>query len=339
MPTMDIFNDDAFSVTSLSAAVDKFDHVPQLLSTMPGLVVPVPVRTTEIWIETRSMGAALIQTSPRGAPPKQRGGDKRDARAFRTVRLAEGSRITAAEIQNIRAWGSESEMKQVQQEVARRQLQISRDFDLTEENLLLSCVQGAVKDADGSTIYDWNTEFGQALPNEKTFDFTDLTSLHKTCNDIRRTVAKNLKGVAPTGNLEIVGLCGDDFWDAMTSGGEVRQTYLNQQAAAELREGVGGEWDEFRYRKIRWINYRSTDDGSTVGVSAKSVKFFPVNAGIFQMAYSPGESFEHVNTLGQRRYSGLVRDVHRNQWTDVEVYSYPLPVCTMPGALHRGKIN
>ena len=66
-------------------------------------------------------------------------------------------------------------------------------------------------------------------------------------------------------------------------------------------------------------------------------KFFPVGAGIFRWAMSPGESFEFVNTPGQLVYSRIVLDKDRNTYADVEEYSYPLPVCTMPQALHRGK--
>ena len=65
--------------------------------------------------------------------------------------------------------------------------------------------------------------------------------------------------------------------------------------------------------------------------------FFPVGAGIFKWAMSPGESFEHIGQLGQKFYPGIVVDKDRNQWADVEMYSYPLPVCTMPQALYRAK--
>jgi hypothetical protein len=33
----------------------------------------------------------------------------------------------------------------------------------------------------------------------------------------------------------------------------------------------------------------------------------------------------------------IVPDKDRNMWADVEVYSYPLPVCTMPSALYQAK--
>jgi len=93
---------------------------------------------------------------------------------------------------------------------------------------------------------------------------------------------------------------------------------------------------------ITWSNYRSTDDGDgtdtpVVGVPSTRAKFFPVNAGIFQMAYAPPPRFEFVNTLGLPTYSWMVLDEKRDMWADVETFSYPLAVCTMPGALLSGK--
>ncbi|RUW60293.1 major capsid protein, partial [Mesorhizobium sp. M2A.F.Ca.ET.067.02.1.1] len=115
MITMDIFNNDAFSATSLTAAVDKVGYVPNFLETMAGLFDPVPVRTEDIWIEARGTEAALIQTTNRGAPRGERSNnDGRDARPFKTRRLPGKRTIRASELFGIRAFGSETELKQVQ---------------------------------------------------------------------------------------------------------------------------------------------------------------------------------------------------------------------------------
>jgi hypothetical protein len=340
MLTMDVFNSDPFKATSLSTAIEKMDYVPNLLGQIPDLFVPDPVRTEDIWIEERSVGAVILPTSPRGTAPHQTGGDRRKARAFKTVRISDASRITASELQGIRAFGSETELMQLQVEVARRQMKMKRNFDLTFENLRMGAVLGAVYDADGtSLIYDWAAEFGQTIPAEIDFDLDNATpaegAVRKKCTAVRRSINTGLKGVGVARN--IVGICGDAFWDDLTSHPEVIKTYLNWAAAADLRNGHGKEWSAFRYGEIDFVNYRGTDDGTTLSVGTDKVKFFPTGAGIFRWALSPGESFEHVNTLGQSTYSMIVLDKDRNMWADVEAYSYPLPVCTMPQALHRGK--
>ena len=142
MITMDAFRADAFSAVSLTAAVDKLGYLPQYLGTVPGLFNDAPVRTTAVWIEERSNAPALIQTTKRAAAPKVRGAEQRTARAFRTRTLGEGSRIMADELQGIRAFGSETEMKTLMTEVARRQQLIKNDMELTKENWRLSVIQG-----------------------------------------------------------------------------------------------------------------------------------------------------------------------------------------------------
>ena len=341
MLTMDVFNGDAFTATSLTAAVDKLGYVPTTLSSIPGLITPVPIRTVEVWIEARATAPALIQTTPRGSAPGQKGGDNRNARAFNTRRLALGSRVTASELQGIRAFGSETELKQLMTEIGRRQMKIKRDFALTKEAWLLNMVQGKVLDADGTLIYDWSAEFGQTIPAEIGFnipapDAAANGTIRKTANTIVRTMTRNLLGLGGT-DFSVVALCGDAFWDSLTTCAEVERTYLNWANAEALRNDTTRVWSAFKFGDIYWMNYRGTDDNATVAVTTDRVKFFPVGAGIFQMAYAPAERFEFVNTLGQEMYSWMVLDRDRDSWADVECYSYLLPVCTMPQALASGR--
>lgn len=339
MATIDIFNSDAFSATEMTKALDKLGYVPGLLGSIPGLFEEVGVRTTEVWIEGRGEEPALIQTDERGEPPHQVGGGSRTARSFKTRRLSQSSRVTADSLQNIRAFGSESELATVQEEIAYRQRKLRRNIELTIENMRLGCAQGLVTDADGSTLYDWATEFGQTIPAEVDFDLDNASpasgAVRKKCNEVTRSILRGLKGLG--GNaVRVYGLCGDAFWDDLTAHSEVRQTYLNTTQAADLREG--NAWEFFGYGGITWVNYRGTDDGSTVAINTDKARFFPAGAGIFQIAYAPAETFDFVNTRGRPVYSWVEPDPAVNKrWADVQMFSYPLPVCTMPQALHRAK--
>ena len=74
-----------------------------------------------------------------------------------------------------------------------------------------------------------------------------------------------------------------------------------------------------------------------MGLTASEVKFFPVGApGVFQVAYSPGESFEFVNTPGLPVYGRIMPDMKRNEFVEIEVDSYPLFMCTRPEMLQKG---
>ena len=339
MAHMDIFNDDAFSTVELTGALSRVPYKPGFLGGL-NIFTPKPVRTLSVSVEEQSGKLSLVPVTERGAPLPQASKNKRNIRDFRTVRVAKGSTIRADEIQGIRAFGQESELKQMQDEVMGRMVDLRNDIGLTHENMMLGAVQGIVTDADGSPIRNWFSEWGISQPAEIDFDLDAATpasgAVKKLCNQVVRGMSKAAQG-AFTPSTQIIGLCGDAFYDDLTTHKEVIQTFLNQQAANDLREGYASVYESFRYGGITWINYRGTDDG-TVGVGTDKVKFFPVGApDVFQKAMSPGESFDWVNTPGQPEYALIVPDEKRNQFVELEVYSYPLYICTTPGVLFRGK--
>lgn len=337
MASMDVFKGDAFSTFELTQAINAVPYVPSFLESL-NLFEPVPVRTEFFAIEKRDNTLNLVQTTKRGAAPTSRTDDKRDLRYFPTVRVANHDRLNASEIQNIRAFGSDSELLQVQDEVMRKMVNLQRDQNLTHENMRLGAIQGIVKDADGSTIRNWYSEWGVSQPAEVTFAFTTATAANGTirgqCAAVVRAMARASKGAWIDGQSYVIGLCDDTFFDGLISNPETRATYLNQQEASQLRNGTA--FETFKYGGILFVNYRGTDDNSTVAVASGKCKFFPVNApGVFKKAMSPGESFDWVNTPGQPFYALQIPDDERNAFVDVEVYSYPLYVCTKPLMLQR----
>jgi hypothetical protein len=341
MATLDIFRQDAFRLQEMLQGIESVPYLPQRLGAL-GIFTPNPVRTEVVSIESRSGVLSLIQSSQRGAPMAKRTTEKREIRDFRAVRIAKDDRITASELAGIRAFGTESELMQVQAEVARRisgPVGLQNDVELTLENMRLGAVQGIVLDADGSTIRNWFTEFGVGQAAEIDFDLDNASpasgAVRKLCNQVVRAMMKAAKGVW-TPSTQIYALCGDAFFDDLTAHAEVRATYLNTQAAADLRQG--NAYQTFNYGGITFENYRSTDDGTTVAINTDSCKFFPVNApGAFLEVFAPGEQFEHLGQLGQRIYPMIVPDNERNMYADIEVYSYPLHICTRPAMLQRAK--
>lgn len=340
MASMDIFRGDAFSMLSLLQAIENADYNPQFLGSL-GIFEDAPQRTRVVTVESRDNELALIQTSPIGAPPDQREKDKRKLRNFNATRIAKASTIYADEVQNIRAFGSETELQQVQAEVARRINQLQADVELTWEHMRLGAVQGILTDADDSTIYNFFTEFGVAQPNEETFDFTSLNAGEvrpKIESTIVRPLIRAGKGAFIQGVSRIQALVGDEFWDAFVNHEEIRTTYLNYVAAAELRAGTA--FSSFRFAGVDWMNYRGTDDNSTVAIATDEVKFFPVGApGTFKVAWAPGEFMDVVNTPGVPVLPLTLPDPSgRNAFITVELYSYPLYLCTRPLMLRRAAL-
>lgn len=344
MASMDIFNNDAFNMIELTGTVERVPYQPNLLGTL-NIFEPMPVRTDHVAIEEKDRTLAIIQTSVRGAPLETHRTNKRRLRRFDTVRLAKGDRINASEIQGIRAYGSMTELRQVQDLVVEKQTDLRADMETTHELHRLGAIQGKVLDADGSTLFDWFSEYGISAPTAIQFKLdTATTNLRQICHNVSRTMQRAAKGAFVPGT-RINALCGDSFFDKLIDHKWVRDTYLNRIGSEVLRENEA--WREADLFGIRFINYRGTDtfadDGTgvnSIGIKSGEAKFFPTGArGLFKVAYSPAESFNFVNTPGQEIYSMMIPDRDRNMYVDIEQYSYPLYVCTRPEVLQTAVEN
>lgn len=334
MASMDIFNSSAFSMTSLTGAVEKIAYKPQLLGQL-GIFEAMPVRTRSVFVDRRDNKLVLIPASPIGAPPKELVVDPRNAVPLKTIRLAEGFTLYAEEIQGIRAFGNDSEFSQVQTEYLRRMAKVRDDMDLTHEFHRLGALQGLLLDADGTTvIYNYFTEFGVAEPTAVDFNLeVTTTNVRQLCADLIRSMARSAGG-SFTPSTQVHALAGDAFYDALISHPNVEKTYLNWAAAADLREDK--TWQSFPFGGIIWHNYRGTDDNSTVAVPTNEAKFFPVGArDIFKKAQAPAEFGPYVNTLGLDTYAINIPDRDRQAWTRGELYSYPLYFCQRPDVLRK----
>jgi hypothetical protein len=340
---LNLFRDDAFSTIELTTFVERTPYLPTGLGEL-NIFTDKPIRTTALAVEERNGKLTVIPTSERGAPLKERTTEKRKMRYFEAHRLAHGDTIMASELQNIREFGQESVMMQLQTEVARRlagPTGLTSNMEYTWELHRLGAVQGILLDADGSVLYDWFEEFGVPQPAEIAFNLNATSpkdgDLRKKCNALVRAMMRAAQG-AWTPGTRVQAICGDEFWDALISHQDVVKTYFNWQAAQELRQGSA--FASMPFGGIDWKNYQGSNDNAEIAVAPDKVKFFPVGApGVFERALAPGESFEWVNTPGKPIYVQPIFDRDRNAFWRQEVYSYPLHICTRPEMLQRGKVG
>jgi hypothetical protein len=330
----DIFNQKPYSMISLTDAVRRKKTIPGLIGSL-NLFTPKPVRSRTVAVEVKGNTLNIVQTSDPGAPRTRRANNKASIADLRVRRIEEASRINAEELQGIRQFGTESDPKTLQTEVAERQQDCIDDLSATVERLRLSCIDGVLLDADDTEIYDYYDTFGFVKPGEIDFNWSARTGCKKfVANNVTRPIVRALGGMTPPG-MRIVALCGDDFFDDMQENGEYRDAFKNTQNASKLLENTAFQavdaWG------VTWINYRGTDDNSQVAIGVDKVKFVPVGVrGLFQEAFAPAPTFPLVNTKGQEWYSRIVVDRDREEWADVEIESHRLPICTRPEALLSG---
>ena len=336
MTTLDVFNNNAFSMVTLTDAINKLPFVPGKVGQL-GIFSETGVSTTTVMIEERQGSLSLIPTSPRGAPATQNIHNKRKARSLVVPHIPLEDTILADEIQNVRAIGSESDLEGVQQIVSQRLLDMSNKHDATLEYLRIGAIKGQILDADGATVlYDLFNEFGVTQIAEINFDLDNVSptpgSIKRICHQIKRDIQDEL-GAAPF--TEIHAFCSSTFFDDLVTHPEVTKAYDRYQESLFLRQGQARS--NFEYADIVFEEYR----GSVAGIDfipEDKAYFFPIGTpGLFRQYNAPADFVETVNTIGLPRYAKQAIDDEFQRWVKVHTQSNPLPICTRPRVLIKGK--
>lgn len=333
---LDVFKADGFSVLSLTDAVNKLPYVPGRLGQL-GVFAESGVTTTVISIEENNGVLTLVPATPRGAPGTQNVANKRKLRSLRVPHIELDDTINADEVQNVRAFGSNDQLLGVQQAIGTRMGEMVPKIDATLEFHRIGAVKGIVMDADGATpLYNLFTEFGVSQEAEVDFDLDNANptsgAVRTKCTEVVRLITNNLLGGMMFQRIHAV--CGDTFWDQLIAHKEVRETYLNQQEAAQLRNGVA--YETLNYGGITFENYRGKV-GNVAFVDPLKAHFFPVGApGLFKHYNAPADLLETVNTVGLPRYARMYPD-QNGKLMHLEVQANPILICTQPKVLIKAK--
>ena len=93
----------------------------------------------------------------------------------------------------------------------------------------------------------------------------------------------------------------------------------------------------FEYAGIVFEEYRGRV-GTVDFTDASKAYFFPVGVpGLFRQYNAPADFVETANTIGLPRYAKQAVDQQFARWVMPHVQSNPLPICTRPRVLIKGK--
>ncbi len=335
---LDIFGNDAFSVLRLTAQINEIDHVPGRAGELAFVGVGAGVPVTTITVESKKEILSLIPTSARGGPGDQANQAKAKLRPINIPHIKKEEKIGAAQVQDVRAFGTEDQLAGVEQVVSNAMLQLTRDHDLTLEHHRLGALRGKIFDADGTTLLnDLFSLFGVTQEAEFDFDLgTAGTEVRTKCHEVIRIMKRNAKLAIPS-SANVHALCSDSFFDALVEHPNVKGVY-DGYFAAERRLGESFVHGIFEFGGIFFENYQGTDDNSTVAIAAdKCSLFWSGIPGMYSEWYAPATFMETVNTIGLPRYAKLAPDPKFNEWIELHTQQNPLPICLRPKTLIKAK--
>jgi|SRR6187455_1668647 len=335
---LDAFKSDVFGLVNLTASINKMPYKPQMLGAA-GIFTKKGIYTTDAAIEDRQGKLSLVAAAARGTMPKGSTTPARTAKKIPTLYLPANATVMADEVQNVRAFGSETEADGVASVVNDKLQNLRDNLETTLEYQRVGAIQGITYDADGATVlYNWFTEFGIAEPVVN-FPFGATDNVYAEAMKVVRIIENALGGTVFSG---IKAFCGDNFFDnlvihpSVKSAFQAWQTGMGAQetvftlnnAQVKMRKG-------FTFAGIEWVNYRGQ-----IGANP----FIPVNdcrfvvdgvPDLYMENYAPAPFVETVNTKGLPTYAKQ-RTLEFDTGIEIHSCSCPVIFCTRPGVLVKG---
>lgn len=326
MPSLDIFNDDAFSMRSLTDSINETPYQPMRLGEM-GIFDERGITTTALMIEMKGQTLSLIPALPRNAPGTPVDTEKARLVPISTVHLPQTGAVMADEVQNVRAFGTESEVAMVQSIVNEKLESMRLNIDVTLEWQRLGALKGQVLDADGSTVLlDMFTTFNVSQQKLGMALGTDNTKVKSKVIEFKRMIEDALGGLMYRG---VHVLCGQAFFSDLVSHPAVVAAYerwldgqFNRQDQRRGFEFCGVVFEEYR-GKVGNQDFIHTDEAYA----------FPTGVPkLFMTKFAPANYGETVNTVGLPYYAKQER-MRMNKGVELEAQSNPICITTRPRAV------
>lgn len=271
------FVGDLYQPAALMQSFERAVYVPQMISDL-GIFEPLPIAYDTFPIEYRNQRLSIALPVPgRFSPPH--GPDvliKGRPIPFTTIHFKETDSVNGESVWGVRQFGTDA-MKTEEAERDYRVNLIAQKLAFSRElSRLSSALTGKVRDASGAVWCDFFQAFDLVDPGFVTFDPYIAGGATGKSGEIRqffssvvRAQAKTL-GVGSNGYRRLY-VCGPTFFDRIVNSVEVRQTYLNQIAAADLRTAIN-------------FNLAPGSDANGRAIAGTAAETFTYAGGVF-MAY------------------------------------------------------
>lgn len=329
---LQILENDAFTLTSLTAAIQKLPYEERRIGQL-GLFEPVALETDVVTIDEEEGQIQIYHTKPRGSDPQRALKDKdRKSRSFKVPFIPVEDRISASTLMGKRKTG-QTALESVADKINGKFSWMKNQMESTFEFMRLNALKGNLLDKNGDVLLNMYSAFDVVQISED-FEFTSPTlDVRNRLVQVQRTLEDEMGGIPFTG---VHVLCGRDWFDELVSHASVIDTYRYQQAIqnrSDLRKRfdyAGVTFEEYR-------GFRGTAGGLSAGVGQiadDEAVLFPLGVtGMFRHNYAPGEFLETVNTLGEPMYARIAPDLKYNKYVDLYVEASPLFINTRPSSV------
>jgi len=316
-----------FSLAELTAAINKFPIQWGRVNSL-GLFADRGVRNRAVVIEEQSGTLSLLPSHEWGGEGTVASKIDRKTFSFAIKQTVHEDLVTAADVQDVRAFGTDNALADMTTEVARRLQRMRARHDITLEYKRMGALKGIVYNADGSSVLaNMFTTFGVS---QTTVDFvlgTSTTDILAKCADVRNQIEDNLKGDAMNAIRVLVSPA---FYSKLINHAKVIDAYKYHSEAAvrlgsDLRAG-------FTFGGITFEEYRGSVNGTALITSGEGHAFPVGTMDTFATYYAPADFNEAANTIGLPIYV-KTWDKEGGRGTVIHTQCNSLPLCHQPAVL------
>lgn len=335
-PTVfDIFNNDAFSLGTLTGEINKEPFVPHQVSDL-GIFEEKSINTTMLVMDEYEGTLSLIPATERGGPANQNKHGKRVARAIEVPHFPLEDKVKAEEVQNARGFGATTKLMSVQELVMRRLREMKKKHDATLEYGRIGALKGQVLDSDGVTVL--LDLFAHFNVEQDEIDCTLGTANVEAigfCEDILNSVDDSLGALTSDG---VMALCGRDFFKRFITLPSVQKAYQfymenGGRNLNPLRDDT--RYKGFQFGGIIWGVYRGKV-GNVPFVEDMEAHAFPLGNDLYETNFAPADYLETVNTPGLPMYAKLCPDPSgKNKHVVLDTQSNQISIAKRPDALKK----
>jgi hypothetical protein len=332
MTSQNVHTGDPFSLESLTAAVNKKHYRPGQVSAS-GIFEEDGVTTTLISVEMKDGKLGLVDPSQRGGPGETTDDEDRKKIPVEIPHYQRDDSILADEVQNVRAFGSESSAEMLEDRVNGKAQRHAADLTMTLEHQRVGAIKGIVTSKSGGTLINLYTAFGIAVPDAVSLELdVDATKVASLFQDVLYSIEDSLD--EPYDGLHV--FTGRDLHKALWTHKSVQDTFIYHQGAAQLRLDVP---DTFQFAGATWERYKTgakaTTDLGAPYIAANEARVVPKGvADLFITRFAPADYNETVNTKGLPYYSRAT-EKRNGKGYDLEVQMNAISICTRPEVLRK----
>lgn len=339
MQVLDIFNDDAFSATTMTETINivpnDYGRIREL-----GVFRDEPIPTTTVAVIYENGILNLLPTRERGGPPSLAMPTKKGARHFGTFHIPHDDLVRGDDVQNLVARvAAGNQLEAVVTFVNRKLITMRRKHAITAEHLKIGALRGEILDSDGSSLLNLFNEFGVV---QKTIDFvlgTAATPVGSKITELTGQMEDNLQGEVMS---SVMVLASPEWFDKFTSHTKVEDAWRYYDGQNNpLRDDVRRR---FVHKGVTFEEYRGAAQYLQEDGTYATRRFIPAGEAIafpmgtqetFEMYWAPADFMDTVNMLGEQVYTRQALDPEFQRWVKLHSQSNPLPMVKRPTLLVR----